>query len=161
MKAQSDYSFTTLLFFALFFLSIIVVGYFFFYDTDRFGNDVCQFTKAFTCKEVSFTPEGVHLQLINMYGMDIKLVRLHVESLNQSTIECKEDKILGDLGNTIATDMMLLCKRPEPYTEGKIKAKMIITFQDPLLNYNDRTAQGELKLKIQTGEKTWWDKLFS
>ncbi|HLD05593.1 MAG TPA: hypothetical protein VJG90_07770 [Candidatus Nanoarchaeia archaeon] len=160
-KAQGDYSFTTLLFFAVFFLSLIGLGYYFLSDTDRFGNDKCQFNKALTCKEAIFTPEGVRLQLINMYGMDIKQVRLHLETLNQSTIQCQEDKTLGDLGNSNPTDLMILCKPEQPYTAGKIQAKMTATFQDPLLSFNDHSTQGELKLKIQTGQKTWWDKVFS
>lgn len=161
MKAQSDYSFTTLLFFALFFISLIALGYYFLYDTDRFGNDKCMFNKAFTCKEAAFTPDGVRLELINMYGMDVKQVRLYLETFNQSTIQCREDRELGDLGNSNPSGIMMLCKPEQPYTTGKIQAKMIVTFQDPLLNFNARTTQGELKLKIQTGEETWWDKVFS
>ncbi|MEK6964355.1 MAG: hypothetical protein AABX70_08070 [Nanoarchaeota archaeon] len=161
-RGQGDSSFTTILFFGVFFISLIGLGYYFFYDTGRFGNDKCVFTKVFSCREATLAPDGVHLELINMYGMDIKALSITIETLNKSSISCTETQLVGDLGNSVPTGKKIFCKPSTPYEVGAlIDAKLKGNFQDPLLSFNDRTVHGELKLRLRSNESTWWDKVFS
>ena len=160
-KAQGDYSFTLLLFFGLFFLSLIALGYFYLYDVDIFSADKCNFSKGFGCKQ-ALAPQGFELEIINLYGMDIKEVRLQVETTNQSKISCHESKAVGDLGNTVSSPKQLLCKPLNgTYTEGdKLRGNLLVTFQDPLIGYNERTFKGELLARVKINQSTLWDKVF-
>lgn len=163
MKAQSDYPVTLLFFFLILFVSLIGLGYYFLYQPERIASDKCLFLKVMGCNMANLTPEGVQLQLVNMYGMDIKAVTIKIESKDKSNISCKDTVQIGDLANTMPTGVLQLCKPSQPYQEQQyIAANIYVSYQDPLLNFNEKTAQGELRLKLQQKPSLLsriWDKI--